>query len=160
MSGAYVEVLGLAETRARLEELAYVKIPKAIQAGERQGAMIFRAAIRAEAASSFASQPTGNLLHSITYKSVRSGLAVGRQNVSGTVAAGGQGYLIGPMGPGSQARALVIRGHDVKNRKSGPVLGRTRPNAFVARGQDAAEGAAMAAISAAFLSAIESAGMP
>lgn len=157
---AYVQILGVAETRAALESLAYVKIPRAIAAGERQGAMIFRAAIRAEAASSFRTQPTGNLLHSISYRSVRSGITAGRQNVSGTVAKGGQGYLIGPMGPGSQARALVIRGHDVKNRKGGPVLGRTRPNAFVARGQDAAEGAALAAIQLAFLRAIESAGMP
>ena len=69
-------------------------------------------------------------------------------------------YMVGPFGKGSQLRHLVIYGHNIQNRKGGPVLGRTRPNNFVQRGEEKARSQSFDAIASAAKGMIEELGKP
>lgn len=131
----FVQIEGVEEVVAALNAWRVQKVPRIVRTGMRTGAKLMRAAMKAE--TNFAGQSRtnpGGLLKGIKYASVR-----------GTFA-----FDIGPMGKGTAHRHLVIRGHDVKRAKNGPVLGHAGPNPFVFRGEQDTEAMAKEAIAAAF----------
>ena len=149
-----IRVEGLRETEARLAEIG-VKIRPGLLASTRAGAKVLQAAIGAEAPVG----KTHNLQNSVRLKS------------SHTKRTGFTGHVVGPFGPGSQHRGLVIFGHNIKGHAHS-VLGvrldtkrfghqrvggktRTASNHFVSRGRDRVEAAAMAATEVAAARAIE-----
>lgn len=132
-----VIVEGIPETEAALHTLLAVTVPAAANRGAEVGAGLLRDAIRA--ATDFAGEShvnPGGLLRGINYVPVP------------------EGYLVGPMGPGTEYAPYVIGGHEVRHRKGGPVSGRTRPNSFVERGQAAAEAAVIEVVTVAVAASV------
>jgi hypothetical protein len=142
-----VDLEGLPEVEAKLTAIGLaVKNTGNKKALDRAG-VIMRDAIYAEARSSFVGQSEkdpGGLLRGITYQTE---LTPGNEHV-----------VAGPIwGRGTHARHLVIDGHNIVHRKGGPILGRSRSNDFVLRGQNASQEAAIAAVEEELAAAIESA---
>ena len=147
-----IHVEGLPELSAKLTDLGVVKIPLAMRKVVVAGAKPLRAAIRSmtpvAAPGTVSVNSTsfpGALQRGIRYKQVRG--------------SNGMEYVIGPFGRGTAHRALVIGGHEIVGHQPGKVhTGKyTRANQFVARGQRAAQGAALAAIEVAAGAAVEEA---
>ena len=155
-----VEVPNLLAVQARLEELGTVKVPLAMRKILVAGAKPVRAAIRSQTPVGSPSVNSlsfpGDLQRGVRYKA-------GKTTRSLAAAAGVSSaisyYIIGPFGKGTAHRHLVIGGHEIVGHK--PNLTRTgkrtRPNAFVQRGRDAAAAPALAAVASAAGAAVEAA---
>jgi len=160
---ATIVIEGIRETQLKLEAFGVEKIPKAMGVVLTAGAKPLRAAIRAAAPVSdqgprpSQSDVPGNLRASVKYKAVRK--------------TGRTAYVIGAFGKGSAHRHLVIYGHEIKGHNLyGAYQGsrgikkniarageRTTPNDFIARGREAGQAEAIAAVEAASKVAIEEA---
>jgi hypothetical protein len=154
-----VDVEGLRETQARLEEIGIVKVPQAMRKIIVAGAKPMRAAIRSAAQGMTTGQSRkdpGGLVRGIRYKSGRTTKALA--SVAGAHAALNY-YVVGPFGRGTRHRHLVIEGHEIVGHA--PNLTRTgkrtRPVPFVQAGSDAARSQSAAAIETAARAAIEEA---
>ena len=147
-----VEVPNLLAVQAKLEELGVVKVPAAMRKVVVAGAKPMKAAILAETPVGFPSVNSrsfsGDLKRSVKYKSGKTTKALAAiAGVTSQIAY----YMVGPMGKGSAHRHLVVNGHRIVGHR--PNLTdtgrRSRPNPFVDRGRQSAEGVAVAAIESA-----------
>ena len=147
MSAVFVSVSGVAETRAALERFVNVNVPREMRKAVRAGAKIERDAIRTE--TNFAGhghnpyRAPGGLVSTIVYR-----------------AKGPYGYMVGPQGRAAYYAKYVVEGHAIRHSRRGASAGRVPGNPFVARGDERARPAAVAAITEGFRVAIETAGTP
>lgn len=131
----------IAEVEARLTEAGVVKIPAAVRRVTVEGAKPLKAAIKAEAPVGKKARPRqndtpGNLRRGVRYKASK-GFK-------------GERYTIGPFGPGTAHRGLVIFGHRIHGSTA-----RSTRNSFVKRGAEGATAGAVARLEAAAKAAIE-----
>ena len=170
-----VEVPNLLEVQAKLEVLGVVKVPLAMSQVMRPAAKVMASAIAAEAPVGNEATRTSKALgrwQKSTFQARLAGAPVkefqapgglrasvkskaGKTTLALSAAAGVKQciryYMVGPFGRGSSHRHLVIAGHEIVGHA--PNLTRTgkqtRPNAFVERGRQSSEGAALGMIRAA-----------